>query len=301
VVGFGTACEVAAAEMENDHAWAQELSDRLYQVRDPPASPAPPPPPPPPPASMACVPLGCPRTAARPTVGGVVGVDGGARCARGGCCDHECGVQGITAELSHVTINGCPENRYPGNLNISFAFVEGESLLMAMKQIAVSSGSACTSASCAIACSPLCPQFARGVTGLGGGVRLSCWPAGRLPAFLPACPVYLFVFCLHDGLLLLLLLLLLGALPLITARLEPSYVLRALGVDEDLAHSSVRYGIGAPTLLITLGTLSHALLAAALHHDLHAFNSVHRRLWQRASPASSSLRAGLPGRSCAGR
>eukprot|EP01047_Picozoa_sp_COSAG01_P134341 COSAG01_NODE_64469_length_276_cov_0.870056_1_plen_64_part_10 len=45
-------------------------------------------------------------------------------------------VQGITAELSHVTINGCPENRYPGNLNISFAFVEGESLLMAMKQIA---------------------------------------------------------------------------------------------------------------------------------------------------------------------
>jgi len=83
---------------------------------------------------------------------------------------------GITARLEHVTINGCgidDPRRYPGNLNISYAFVEGESLLMAMKQIAVSSGSACTSAS-----------------------------------------------------------------------LEPSYVLRALGVDEDLAHSSIRYGIG---------------------------------------------------------
>ena len=61
----------------------------------------------------------------------------------------------------------------PGNLNLSFAYVEGESLLMALKEVAVSSGSACTSAS-----------------------------------------------------------------------LEPSYVLRALGVDEDMAHTSIRFGVG---------------------------------------------------------
>lgn len=82
-------------------------------------------------------------------------------------------MDGIHAGLDHVILNGHAEKRYPGNLNLSFAFVEGESLLMAMKQIAVSSGSACTSAS-----------------------------------------------------------------------LEPSYVLRAIGVDEDVAHSSIRYGIG---------------------------------------------------------
>lgn len=79
----------------------------------------------------------------------------------------------ITSELTHCVINGDPENRYPGCVNISFAFVEGESLLMALKSIALSSGSACTSAS-----------------------------------------------------------------------LEPSYVLRAIGAEEDLAHSSIRFGIG---------------------------------------------------------
>jgi cysteine desulfurase len=80
---------------------------------------------------------------------------------------------GITANLSHVFLNGHATQRYRGNLNASFAYVEGESLLMALKEVAVSSGSACTSAS-----------------------------------------------------------------------LEPSYVLRALNVDEDLAHSSLRFGIG---------------------------------------------------------
>jgi len=80
---------------------------------------------------------------------------------------------GIISNLSHITINGCPENRYPGNLNLSFSCVEGESLLMASKDLAISSGSACTSAS-----------------------------------------------------------------------LEPSYVLRALGVGDELAHSSIRFGIG---------------------------------------------------------
>jgi cysteine desulfurase len=80
---------------------------------------------------------------------------------------------GITTNLSHVFLNGHATQRYKGNLNASFAYVEGESLLMALKEVAVSSGSACTSAS-----------------------------------------------------------------------LEPSYVLRALNVDEDLAHSSLRFGIG---------------------------------------------------------
>lgn len=75
--------------------------------------------------------------------------------------------------LDHLAVNGSLEHRLPGNLNVSFAYVEGEALMMAIKDVAVSSGSACTSAS-----------------------------------------------------------------------LEPSYVLRALGVDEELAHSSIRFGIG---------------------------------------------------------
>ncbi|XP_050399022.1 cysteine desulfurase [Patella vulgata] len=79
----------------------------------------------------------------------------------------------IVSNVPHVIRNGDPEETYPGCLNLSFAYVEGESLLMAIKDIAVSSGSACTSAS-----------------------------------------------------------------------LEPSYVLRAIGTDEDLAHSSIRFGIG---------------------------------------------------------
>ncbi len=54
---------------------------------------------------------------------------------------------GIVSRIPHVTLNGDAESRYPGNLNFSFAYVEGESLLMALKNIAVSSGSACTSAS----------------------------------------------------------------------------------------------------------------------------------------------------------
>ncbi|KAJ9177431.1 hypothetical protein P3X46_012653 [Hevea brasiliensis] len=82
-------------------------------------------------------------------------------------------LNGIKAKLDGVVVNGSLERRYAGNLNLSFAYVEGESLLMGLKDVAVSSGSACTSAS-----------------------------------------------------------------------LEPSYVLRALGVDEDMAHTSIRFGIG---------------------------------------------------------
>lgn len=80
---------------------------------------------------------------------------------------------GLMSQLDHVILNGDAEKRYPGCMNFSFAYVEGESLLMALKSIAVSSGSACTSAS-----------------------------------------------------------------------LEPSYVLRAIGVDEELAHTSIRFGLG---------------------------------------------------------
>jgi cysteine desulfurase len=79
----------------------------------------------------------------------------------------------LERELDEVYINGDLEKRLPGNLNMSFAYVEGESLLMALKEIAVSTGSACTSAS-----------------------------------------------------------------------LEPSYVLRALGVPDELAHTSIRFGLG---------------------------------------------------------
>jgi cysteine desulfurase len=81
--------------------------------------------------------------------------------------------RGITDQLDHVFLNGHPTERLPANLNLSFAYVEGEALMMAMKEVAVSSGSACTSAS-----------------------------------------------------------------------LEPSYVLKAVGVADELAHSSIRFGLG---------------------------------------------------------
>jgi cysteine desulfurase len=79
----------------------------------------------------------------------------------------------LLAALDETYINGTTEHRLPNNLNISFAYVEGESLLMGINDIAVSSGSACTSAT-----------------------------------------------------------------------LEPSYVLKALGAGDDLAHSSIRFGLG---------------------------------------------------------
>jgi cysteine desulfurase len=82
-------------------------------------------------------------------------------------------LKGITEQLPEVFLNGDLERRIPGNLNLSFAYVEGEGLMMGIKNLSVSSGSACTSAS-----------------------------------------------------------------------LEPSYVLRALGVEEELAHTSIRFGLG---------------------------------------------------------
>jgi cysteine desulfurase len=79
----------------------------------------------------------------------------------------------LYAELDEIYVNGSMKRRLPNNLNVSFAYVEGESLLMGIHDVAVSSGSACTSAT-----------------------------------------------------------------------LEPSYVLRALGVSDDLAHTSIRFGLG---------------------------------------------------------
>jgi cysteine desulfurase len=79
----------------------------------------------------------------------------------------------LESNLEETYINGSMEHRLPHNLNMSFAYVEGESLLMGINDIAVSSGSACTSAT-----------------------------------------------------------------------LEPSYVLKALGLGDDLAHTSIRFGIG---------------------------------------------------------
>lgn len=82
-------------------------------------------------------------------------------------------LQGLRQGLNEIYLNGHPTERLPGNLNVSFAHVHGEALLMALKNVAVSSGSACTSAS-----------------------------------------------------------------------VEPSYVLRAVGLADELAHSSIRFGLG---------------------------------------------------------
>lgn len=82
-------------------------------------------------------------------------------------------LKAMREEVTHIVLNGDEQQRYDGNLNISFSCVEGESMIMAIKDLAVSSGSACTSAS-----------------------------------------------------------------------LEPSYVLRAIGVGEDMAHTSIRFGFG---------------------------------------------------------
>lgn len=82
-------------------------------------------------------------------------------------------IEKVQTKIPHVFRNGDPKYSYPGCVNLSFAYIEGESLLMALKDVALSSGSACTSSS-----------------------------------------------------------------------LEPSYVLHALGADDELAHSSIRFGIG---------------------------------------------------------
>lgn len=111
----------------------------------------------------------------------------------------------MTSQLDFVTRNGDNIKSYPGCVNLSFAYVEGESLLMALKDVALSSGSACTSSS-----------------------------------------------------------------------LEPSYVLRALGAEDDMAHSSIRFGIGMISLALTfffsLCFLNHLALPTTPHRSFY-----HRR------------------------
>ena len=97
----------------------------------------------------------------------------------------------LNSELDYIFLNGHPSERLPNNLNVSFGYVEGESLMMGVNELAVSSGSACTSAS-----------------------------------------------------------------------LEPSYVLRALGVGDDLAHSSIRVGMGRFTTIEEVDYAAEKMIAA---------------------------------------
>lgn len=101
---------------------------------------------------------------------------------------------GIMDHLADTSLNGHPTERLPGNLNLSFSHVQGEALMMAMKSVAVSSGSACTSAS-----------------------------------------------------------------------VEPSYVLRAMGVPDDLAHSSIRFGVGRFNTQEEVDFVIQEVIAAVKH------------------------------------
>jgi cysteine desulfurase len=112
----------------------------------------------------------------------------------------------IMQNLTHVYLNGDLEHRIPGNLNLSFAYVEGEGLMMGIKELSVSSGSACTSES-----------------------------------------------------------------------LEPSYVLRALGVGEELAHTSLRIGFGRFTTEEEVDTAAQQIIAAV--NKLRAMSP----LWEMAN------------------
>jgi cysteine desulfurase len=109
---------------------------------------------------------------------------------------------GIQEQLREVTLNGHPSERLPGNLNLSFAHVKGEALLMALRDVAVSSGSACT-----------------------------------------------------------------------TASVEPSYVLKALGLDDELAHGSLRFGLGRFTTVEEVEIVIEDVVRAV--HYLRNLNPLH--------------------------
>ncbi len=112
----------------------------------------------------------------------------------------------LTSELDEVHLNGSFEHRLAGNLNLSFAFVEGEAMMMAIKDVAVSSGSACTSAS-----------------------------------------------------------------------LEPSYVLRALGVGDELAHSSIRFGLGRYTTEAEVDYVAELVIRKVRHlRDMSPLYEMHK-------------------------
>lgn len=109
---------------------------------------------------------------------------------------------GIQEQLDGVTRNGHPTERLPGNLNLSFAHVKGEALLMSLRDVAVSSGSACT-----------------------------------------------------------------------TANLEPSYVLKALGLDDELAHGSLRFGLGRFNTAEEVDTVVQEVVRVVRY--LRALNPLH--------------------------
>jgi cysteine desulfurase len=112
----------------------------------------------------------------------------------------------LMTALDEVYVNGSAEHCLPGNLNISFSFVEGEAMMMAIKDVAVSSGSACTSAS-----------------------------------------------------------------------LEPSYVLRALGVGDELAHSSIRFGLGRFTTEAEVDYVAELVIAKVRKlRDLSPLYEMHK-------------------------
>jgi cysteine desulfurase len=114
---------------------------------------------------------------------------------------------GIMEGVDGVTLNGHPTQRLPGNLNLSFAWVNGEALLMGLRGVAVSSGAACTSAS-----------------------------------------------------------------------VEPSYVLRALGVEDDLAHASLRFGLGRFTTAEEVEAVIAEVRRVVVHlRELSPTYEMHRR------------------------
>jgi cysteine desulfurase len=110
--------------------------------------------------------------------------------------------RGVQDELSDVTLNGHPTERLPGNLNLSFAGVKGEALLMALRDVALSSGSAC-----------------------------------------------------------------------MTASVEPSYVLKALGLDDELAHASIRFGLGRFNTAEEVDAVIRDVVRVV--HYLRALNPLH--------------------------
>jgi cysteine desulfurase len=103
-------------------------------------------------------------------------------------------MKNILDNITEVYLNGDSDKRYPGNINLSFSYVEGESMILAIKDLAVSSGSACTSAS-----------------------------------------------------------------------LEPSYVLKALGLDDELAHTSIRFGIGRFSTKEEIQYASDLVISKVMH------------------------------------
>jgi cysteine desulfurase len=121
---------------------------------------------------------------------------------------------GITGQLEAVTLNGHPVERLPGNLNLGFGYVRGEALLMALKEIAVSSGSACTS-----------------------------------------------------------------------AEPEPSYVLRAMAVPDELAHASLRFGLGRFTTEEEIDRAIAEVVRAVRHlRTLSPEHEMHKQATAKAEP-----------------